>query len=361
MHPTVEARNDCTYFRFSSLSPEVQTYFANLPQELDQIEHARNALEIGVSVLSRLAVSKDLDYVDKRINEFLHSVKQNFTDHYEHGSEAFAENLAQTVDSYFGKNGDVLNLIEDKLRTDLEGKTPLGQVYTGLKAEISSLRDLLMRLEGQHEAEEHTTAKAYPFEKRVFSRLQEIAKPYADIVDDMSLKAEAISGSKKGDYVYTLAMSDKSIVLDAKNYARLRSLKLMLDYLRDAMKERGSKIGIIVVPERVNLQKQIGDWNFYDGNKIITSFEHLEISIKFSKFAIMLQTSSSNEVNVGSIQSKLESIQRKMKEISTVKSKLTKLSNGVATSIGEIQTLLDTIRDDVNEKLSDIENEFMAG
>jgi len=317
-------------------------------------------LEIGVSVLSRLSASQDLDYVDKRINEFLHAVEQNFTDHYEHGSTSFAEQLDRTVNTYFGKNGDVLNLIEDKLRTDLEGKTPLGQVYTGLKAEISSLRDLLMHLEGRHEVEEKTTAKAYPFEDKVFQRLQEIAKPYADIVDDMSLKAEAISGSKKGDYVYALALSDKNIVLDAKNYSKLRSLKAMLDYLRDAMKSRSSKIGIIVVPEKHNLQKQIGDWNFYDGDKIITSFEHLEVSIKFAKFAITLQTSSSKEVNVGGIQNKLESIQRKMKEISTVKSKLTKLSNGVATSVGEIQSLLDTIRDDVNEKLSDIEEEFAS-
>jgi hypothetical protein len=47
-----------------------------------------------------------------------------------------------------------------------------------------------------------------------------------------------------------------------------------------------------------------------------------------------------------------------MKEITSIKSKLTKLSNGVASSVADIQENLDSIRHDVNEKLVEIQTEF---
>ena len=274
-------------------------------------------------------------------------------------SASFVGKLNGLLQQHFGDQGDVMQAIERRLAVDWDnpGKSPLGQVYSSLRQEIAELRDTIMKMAGQQELLEKTTKKGFPFEDRVFEELQRIAHPFGDVVEDTSLKAEAISGSKKGDYVYHLQGSDLSIVLDAKNYGRLKSLPAMLAYLKDAMRDRGSRIGVIVVPEKENLQKQIGSWNVYDKN-IITPLEYLEISIKYAKFVLRLQSGDDHTLNTGLIQQKLEFITRKMKEITSVKSKLTKLANGVASSVADIQENLDSLRQDVNDKLLEIQSEF---
>jgi len=435
-----------------SLHPEVIAYLEDAsPQEKAQA--AERALEVGVSVINRVTLSNDLDFVNKRLLEtlntvedyfvgfkktvestlssnldpeedgsFLSSTKNIINDHCyaisaelqtlikctqeslsretqqlsekqqqlnlrldpnnkesyfslianqiekfdgsllsqfnEHDSSSFVSKLKTSIEDYFGEKGKALSLIEDKLKVDLTGQTPLGQVFVGLKSEIASLRDEIMKLEGQKELQDKTTLKGFSFEDKVFESLQMIAKPYADLVEDISLKAEVITESKKGDYLYTLAPSNINIVIDAKNYKKLKSLKAMLTLLDTAMKDRDAKIGIVVVPNKDSLQKQIGDWNCYDNNKIITSFEHLEISIKFAKSVSALQTHPHAEINISSVKSKLDVIQRKLKEMSIVKSKLTKLSNGVMESIIDIQSTLDAMKTEIENTFVELNQEL---
>jgi hypothetical protein len=268
-------------------------------------------------------------------------------------SASFVGKLQGMVDNHFGDNGEVLKKIQGHM--SLSEGTPLSQMQEALHKEIAELRDQLMQLKGQKELIEKTTIKGYPFETTVFEKLQEIARPHSDLVEDTSLKVVAISGSKKGDYLYTLANSEINIVVDAKNYAKLKSLRGMLSYLRDALEQRNAEMGIIVVPTKASMQKQIGDWNFYEGNKIITSLEHLEVSIKFAKFMMQLKYDADSDVNVVEIRAKLESIQQRMRDITVLKSKLTKLSNGVGSSVTEIQQMLDRLKEDIGSKLEDIE------
>lgn len=290
----------------------------------------------------------------RKIDEFDRSLLSQFS---ETDRASFVGKLHTLVNDYFGENGEVLGLIDSKLNLE-DTRTPLSQVFNGLKGEIHSLRDAVMKYVGQQELMQQTSVKGFVFEDVVFDRLQDIAKANSDVAEDVSLKAESVSGSKKGDYLYWLGGSADSIVLDAKNYKKLNSLRAMLDYLNTAMLERSSKMGILVVPDVQSMQKQIGEWNIYDGNKIITALPHLEISIKYAKYAIRSQDTDSNDINVRVVKDKLETIQRKLKEITTVKSKLTKLSNGVESAIQDVQQTLDGIREDIVSHLNDIDTEF---
>jgi len=215
---------------------------------------------------------------------------------------------------------------------------------------------LLVSTVAQEKLIEQTTLKGFSFEDQVFDRLQEIARPYADTVTDTS-KVSEISGSKKGDYLYEISNTKDQIVLDAKAYKRLNSLPAMLTYIEQAIKDRQAQFGVIVVPEKSNLQKQIGEWNVY-GNIIITPLEHLETSVKYAKNALQIKKSDDNEINLGLLRYKLEEISRKIKEFSSVKGKLTKLNNGLGSSISEIQDNLDSIRDAVIQKLDEIDLEI---
>jgi len=332
---------------------------------IDVVKDTRNLLitEAGKIQNGRELLDKKMDPTNstgylaalvQRITEFERTLNLQFS---ETDSASFVGKLRLAVDEHFGNEGKVLQLIDKRLQLDPEGRTPLGQVHLNLKAEIASLRDAVMKAIGQQELIDTTTKKGYPFEQEVFNKLQEIARPYGDIVDDTSLKVEAISGSKKGDYVYRILDAKYAIVLDAKNYGKLKSLTTMLQYLKIAMQERDCRFGIIVAPDTDSLQKQIGCWGVYD-NCIVTSIDYLEISIKYAKQLMQFQNASSKAMNPGAVKQKLLVIERKMKEITTLKTKLTKLSNGVADSVEDIQSILDTFRHDIEQLLQEIFTEL---
>lgn len=339
----------------ASLTQAIRDARESITEEAGKIQSSREQLDRKMDPTNNLGY---LSAVIQKMDQFDRNLNQQFS---ETDTASFVGKLREMVNQHFGEDGRVIELIQKQLAVDPTSQTavqtPLNQIYHGLRQEIGELRDTIMKLTGQQEMLEQTSKKGFPFEERVFEELQRIARPFGEIVEDTSLKAEAITGSKKGDYVYKLLSSDASIVLDAKNYNKLKSLPAMLQYLKDAMRDRDSKVGVIVVPEKENLQKQIGSWNVY-GRSIITPIEYLEISIKFAKFMIQLHNSDAKNINIGLIQQKLNTVQRKMKEVTSIKSKLTKLSNGVAASVADIQDNLDTIRHDVNEKLLEIQSEF---
>lgn len=322
---------------------------AQLLADANQIREEQKKLQHDFDPTNNLG---HIAAVTKRIDAFENSLNAQFL---ETDSASFVGKLRSAVDHHFGDDGQVMELIDSKLQ--IGDSTPLGKIYFSLRSEITGLRDAVMKLLGQQELVEQTTKKGYPFEDKVFERLQEIAKPFGDVVEDTSKKVEAISGSKKGDYVYTLAGSTTNIVLDAKNYNKLRSLPAMLAYLNEAIAERNAKVGIIVAPSADSLQKQVGEWNVY-GNCIITPLSNLEISVKYAKYILELEQSDADTVNIGLVKQKLDEVQQKMKEFSVLKMKLTKLSNGVQASVEDMQKHLDTLRTEIIERLSEVQQQF---
>lgn len=338
----------------ANLSQTLRDTRSAISEEAGKIQQSREQLDRKMDPTNNLGY---LSAVIQKMEQFDQNLNKQFspTD-----SASFVGKLQNIVAEYFGNDGQVLSMIQKQLEVDPTSTavhTPLNQIYHGLRQEIMELRDTVMKVAGQQEMLQQTSKKGFPFEDQVFEELQRIARPFGEIVEDTSLKAEAITGSKKGDYVYKLANTDASIVLDAKNYGKLKSLPAMIQYLKDAMRDRNAKIGVIVVPNSDSLQKQIGSWNVY-GRCIITPLDSLEISIKFARLMIQMNNSDSQSVNIGLVQQKLETIQRKMKEFTSVKTKLTKLSNGVTSSVADIQENLDDLRHAINEKLLEVQSEF---
>lgn len=320
----------------------------NLSKELLKIQTCTQTLDKSLDPTNKLGY---LSAVIKTIDSFDSNLTQQFSDT---NTNSLVSKLQNTINQNFGNDGAALRSLESKLQ--LDRATPLGQLYFGLKEEITLLRDAFMVMQGEEAAAEYSTSKGFDFEAVVFGVLQEIAKTHSDLTEDISKVSEAVSGSKKGDFSYTLLDSGNRLVLDAKNYKKLSSLKNMLDYLREAMKERNAAIGILVAPDEESLQKQIGSWNCYEGDKIITTLDNLEISIKFCKYYCRLKTNNTQVINSSLIKEKLEILLRKVKELSNVKTKLSKLSTGVTASISEIQNSLDLLKDDFLNSLTDLDN-----
>jgi hypothetical protein len=73
---------------------------------------------------------------------------------------------------------------------------------------------------------------------------------------------------------------------------------------------------------------------------------------------LRLKEFKSNEVNVGLIKYKLDEVRRKIKGFSSIKGKLTKLNNGVSTSIAEVQMDLSNLKEEIAKKLEEIGSEI---
>lgn len=335
----------------NSLNVIIRNTQEMLIQQLRQLENEYTKMDFKLNPSNEAGY---LGAIHSQILQFEGGLARQFN---ETDTASFVGKLKSCVNDYFGENGEVLRILESKLQMDLEGRTPLGQLFVGLKAEISSLRDTVVRIVAKQEFVDQTTKKGFVFEEVVLQRLEVIAKPLGDIVSDISLKVEAISNSKKGDFLYQYGDSGTRVVLDAKNYGKLKSLPAMLAYIKEAMKERDAQFGIIVAPDEQSLQKQVGSWNAYN-NCIVCAVDFLDVALKYAKYYVQLTNSENVTLNTGSVQMKLEEIERKLKEFTTMKAKLTKLSNGVATAVQEIQALIDETRDRIQQLLEEIDHEF---
>jgi len=338
----------------TSLNMIIKNAQDTLLQQLKMVESEYNKIDY------KLDPNNDLGYlgvIQHQILDFERKLNGQFN---ETDAASFIGKLRMCVGQYFGDKGEVAKTLDSKLSLDLEGKTPLGQLFLGLKTEIALLRDTVVRIAAKQELLEQTSKKGFIFEEVVLDRLEQIAKPHSDVVEDVSLKSEALTNSKKGDFVYTFTDTGVKVVLDAKNYGKLKSLPAMLSYIKEAIKEREAKFGIIVAPDEKSLQKQIGSWNTYN-NCIVCALDHLDVALKYAKYYSQILANDRVDINVGAVQLKLEEISRKLKEFTNLKSKLTKLSNGVASSVQEIQTLLDDIKVGVQALIEEIELELKKG
>lgn len=313
----------------------------DLRSEYERLENRTRSLSESLNPSNR---SGYLGRVVELVEQFGDEIENQFR---ETDRSSFVGKLRTMVDEYFGDESLVLDSIHQRVE----------EIHKEIREDMLSMRDAVMRVYGQSELVERSTAKGFAFEDQVKSRLEDIARPYSDIVEDLTITPE-VSGSKKGDYLYRATALTESIVIDAKNHGKLDSLPAALKYLNEAMRERDSPFGILVVPEIENLQKQVGEWNIYDGNKILTPLAFLEVSIKYAKGMMVLERESGESVNANAIRIRIGEIERKMKEFSSIKSKLTKLANGVMSTVTEVHGSLDGIREEILEKLREIDSEI---
>lgn len=322
-----------------------------LLQQLHALEEEYSKIDLKLNPANAAGY---LGILHAKILSFENDLQKQFN---ETDSASFVGKLHKSIDQYFGSSGETKKIFDQHFKLDLEGKSPLGQLFVGLKAEISALRDSVVATIAKQECLEGTTRKGFVFEELVMTKLEGLAKPFGDVVEDISLKVEAISNSKKGDFLYIYHDSGVRLVIDAKNYGKLKSLPAMLAYIKEAIKERNAQFGIIVAPDVSSLQKQVGSWNVYN-NCIVCSVDFLDVAIKYAKYYCQLTTTNSNQLSAGNIKLRFDEIGRKLKDFTTTKSKLTKLANGVGTAVHEIQELLDDTRETISRLLEEIDLEL---
>lgn len=267
--------------------------------------------------------------------------------------------VEESIDNQFDNTNkqSFICRLEEQLENIADGDSPLMVQFKAelefqrkyLKEELAEIRDIISREQGKEEMIKSTAQmKGQRFEDSLFSELQSIAKPFGDIVQMMGTKAE-VGGSKKGDFIYEFAEGYR-VVIEAKD-TKL-TLPPMIKYLDDAMKTRDCSFSILVAKDESCLPKQVGNFNFYDDNKLFVTTDFLEHALRWTKlFVSKVQVEIVEGVDKSAIKTSLQAIQNHLKVFTTMKSKLTKLSSAVDTTTRDIETLIEVFQSNVDVEL----------
>jgi hypothetical protein len=269
----------------------------------------------------------------KQISDFERKVAERFNPN---DKTSFLGHMLEELREYFDpKSGKVSTLLDSRLSFD-NPESPFAQFAKGvhedvsnLRTEIEAYRTALLGEERLQTEKEKGTQKGFEFEDELELALQELAKPFEDEVERISTEREP-SRAMVGDFIYTFKDGWR-VVIDAKdeNMTSLQKYKGILD---KAIEERNAKYGIILSRGVDQLQKQVGEWSEYEGNKLITAFPYLNIALKWIRLRQGLQAQLQEGIDIQGISMEAEKIIASLKNLTEVKK-----------NIGAIETAKDKI------------------
>lgn len=259
--------------------------------------------------------------------------------------ESFSYKLNEEMKQYFDNGSSLFKHIDG------------GFEYTSNKiiTEINSLRELLAGEKGKAEIFEKTAIKGFKFEDDVYAELEKVANAYNDMCAHVG--KESTGASKKGDIIYELDSGER-IVVECKDESV--GLKPMLEYLDEAMENRGCGFGILVVKDaETQLQKQVGLMNIYHGNKLFCDTVSLPYVIRFVRVVLaMSKIEESESVDVIGIKNELDSAMSALKDFANIRTKITNIKNSVINGSQAITEIAENLQDKLNNIFRSIENKL---
>jgi hypothetical protein len=296
---------------------DIVTYFENAQnQNKDLDEILENILKLGVIASKSAQVGNQVDFVEKKFM-------------------AIQNNLEHQLNEQFGTQGDSI-------------KESMTDMFHKLGVELG----INQAIQNEHEK---GSQKGLEFEQYCEEYISNIAKQHNDRLEATGSITGIISGSRKGDFVYTVQDSGKKIVLEMKNYSSRQGTSTLEAYMNEAIENRGADYGIVVSKKSSSLAKDIGIFQEY-GNKLFVALTteetddaelHNELLVIALRWARLRLKQKSGTVDSAMIIEKIENIQRTMKNFSSIKKKCTSIK-GMSNEISEdLDELRDKIKADI--------------
>lgn len=331
----------------------------------DSNDTLKATVELLLKNAEKLSTDKMTD-VESKLTELKDKLNPNLETSYLGILKKTVTSVQDNIDAQFDDTNT--NSFVNKLQEELEKigaeDSPLVEEMQNIMErqqksisdKLQEIRDLISKEQGKEELIEKTAQlKGQNFEDELFDTLQLIAKPFGDEVEMTGTKAE-VGGSKKGDFIYKFAEGTR-IVIEAKD-TKL-TLPPMIKYLNDAMQTRDCNFSILIAKNEDCLPKQIGNFNFYDDNKLFVTADFLEHAIRWTRlFFGKIRTEKIEGIDKTAIERSLNTIQTTLKTFTTIKSKLTKLDKAVNSSVVDINNLLESVQSDLETELQLIAEEL---
>ncbi len=307
---------------YTTTESEIVDYFAEIAAD-ELVAQFELVLKVGVLALRAVGTTERIDYIEKRFDALRTAFEERMREVFdEEGS------IARLVERYFGEKGEVPEFIEDlfgpegAILQDLFDPSQKGTPLANLKDEILEgfvkLRKDLGVQEREAELEAVTTLKGYKFEDLCENLLGEIARPFGDELERTTEQAGLIQGSKKGDFIITLAnRPDLRIAIETKDTGH-QSLNKIRETMEETLENREAGYGLFVVRNVETLAKSVGWFNEYQGRFLVVALgtastedhvyrEMLETAYRWARTRLLVREARLREgVDASAIQRELE-------------------------------------------------------
>lgn len=398
---------------FSICNPDIAA-FVRQQADADREAAIVHALEVGVFCLERASAAKDTEFIKRHVERLLTEteakvaaipvavqaellkkvgtgdgqvlrplvdatgqVAKSLGDKIVEVKQLFGDSLDPGKDSTsLGKALKALNELLDPQRKDsVQGaveaavskvtgedgalakavKLVVGEAIKPLKDEVDSLAKEIRGQEAAQEALMQTTEKGAPFEEEIVAALQPWAKSVGAHIDYVG------TDNKPGDITITLtdtaiAATDLRIVVETRDRQTAVGRKAIAEDLSKKMIERTAQAGIYLSRSAAGLGQQIGDWaegECDSGPWVATTPAHLHTAVRLLIVLLRLRARGTEaaELDGAQLASQMQRIRTAIDRVKNIRRK----ANDVRSSADEISGQADSLRDEVRDALTAIE------
>lgn len=337
---------------FNRFKSELNNTIQNTTKELNESKDSikKNIDESFNPDLSTSYLAK----VSQIINDFQSKLDKSF-DFSQEGS--ISNQLKQLLDENFGDNGKVIKAVERKLSFDNPESTikvlqdNLTSQLDGIKKEIELIKNAD---ELQKEANKKSVQKGYDFEDQLLKYLDDYAAKLGDVVEDLTKVPGATTSSKKGDFNYQVKSLNKTIAIEARNRSTVSTPATLIKDLDKTKTNRNADYTIYIVADEEQLHTQVGIFQEYDGDKIVTHFGLWQVALKVAISRLMLENSSLGEIDKASVEKEISNIEATLKKFTALKTSATNVKNEAE----KINSKADEIKNGINNSLLNL-NELL--
>jgi len=368
--------------KFETSDQEIVSYFKDVkPEEFE--DRLVALLKIGISAIKTVGTTQRVDYIEKeferlknRFDELLESTNEGLSENIETifgdggklpelMEEHFGDKgkLKTVITEYFGKDGTLIKDLFDPLKDG----TPMCQLKSVLMDELNRIKDGIGIKAAEERITEITTLKGGVFEDECEAILEDLVKTkFGDELERTTDEVGKLTGSKKGDFVIKVGgKSNCKIVLETKDWSDLTMSKIH-DEMDKSIENREAGYGIFVSKWVDPLPKSVGCFNFYRDDRIVCALGHqddgvihpemLDLAYCWARTKLLKESARSTQIDIDSINSKLEMIKDKLKSFNKLKTQCTNIEN----ASGKIRELSDEIKQEVTECMKGIWEEINA-
>lgn len=338
---------------FQDLSLKIMKQFTEAARELKTSkelisEKIKNSLdpEIKSSYFSKMV--EEIGDFEKRIN-VIFDIKTE-------GS--ITNNLKSLLDSNLGKDGNFIKIIENKLSFN-NPVSAVNLLQKNIINEIKSLKEEIIAIRSANEVEkkikDKSIQKGKEFENIVLESLEKYASLNGDLVEDLTEKGGNILNSKKGDFNYIVKSLNKTISIEARNRTSASTPQNIIRDLEATIENRKADYSIYLTANDSQLHKQIGLFQEYDDNKLVTHYGLLEVALKVAISRMKIKSKEIEGIDKVAVEFEINSITESLKSFKSVKSaanNIRKEADKILIESEDIKKIINNSLNNLNQLLS---------
>ena len=324
----------------------------------DREKFVKQAIIIGSIGLRNISLVENVDYIEKEFSQLLNQFESHSEDFKNMVEELFdIDNTKSSFGKFrlmFERYFDVNKGVISDLLNPYEENSPIKKLKDELFQKIAELRDEVIKETVRDDVASKTTLKGIKFEHIVLDQVEEICKPYEDVV---TFVGDNIGKRNKiGDINIDInGNEEKRITIECKN-SPAYSNKKTTDEINNAINNRDAQFGIFLfkdISQIPSALKPIKITNSY----IVTSFDKygLYFAVRVARLFVEKSTDTeSGTLDLKTIEKVIETIRIKIQSFNNIQIKLTQIDNASKY----IRENMEQLKKDIEEGLQNIELAF---